>query len=69
MLLHFCPSTGTPKNKSTLRVLPVVPNISDECSVLLQPPSTDILSPLPIFCSFSAETGMMNFIIVLRMRI
>jgi hypothetical protein len=36
---------------------------------LLQPPSTDILSPLPIFCSFSAETGMMNFIIVLRMRI
>lgn len=39
MLLHFCPSTGTPNTKSTSRVLPVVLNMSDECSILLQPPS------------------------------
>jgi len=95
MLLHFCTSTHTPKKRSTLRVLSVVPNIGGTCSTLLQPPvrnprsmvgvkapsqlaeegggrraeGTDICFPPAIFCSLSARTSMISFIIVLRMRI
>ena len=38
MLLHSCPSTHTPRNKSTLRTLSVVSNTRDERRIPSRPP-------------------------------